>query len=127
MNKPGIFAHKPGSTAIDLIMRAGGVTRYASVEQIRIITKGQPSIFNLQTFLDSGKTSLLPELTEGATIFVPKQLEEIRSGKNTVYVMGEVAKPAPSIPSPVRASSISLPIPVVRHALPIPADPAHQG
>nr|MCU0818795.1 SLBB domain-containing protein [Beijerinckiaceae bacterium] len=93
VNKPGIFAHKPGSTAIDLIMRAGGVTRYASVEQIRIITKGQPSIFNLQTFLDSGKTSLLPELTEGATIFVPKQLEEIRSGKNTVYVMGEVAKP----------------------------------
>jgi protein involved in polysaccharide export with SLBB domain len=93
VNKPGIFAHKPGSSAIDLIMRAGGVTRYASVEQIRIITKGQPSIFNLQTFLDSGKTSLLPELTEGATIFVPKQLEEIRSGKNTVYVMGEVAKP----------------------------------
>lgn len=93
VNKPGIFAFKPGSNAIDLIMRAGGVTRYASVEQIRIITKGQPSIFNLQTFLDSGKTSLLPELTEGATIFVPKQLEEIRSGKNTVYVMGEVAKP----------------------------------
>lgn len=93
VNKPGIFAYKPGSTAIDLIMRAGGVTRYASVEQIRIITRGQPSIFNLQTFLDSGKTSLLPELTEGATIFVPKQLEEIRSGKNTVYVMGEVAKP----------------------------------
>ncbi len=93
VNKPGIFAYKPGSSAIDLIMRAGGVTRYASVEQIRIITKGQPSIFNLQTFLDSGKTSLLPELTEGATIFVPKQLEEIRSGKNTVYVMGEVAKP----------------------------------
>lgn len=93
VNKPGIFAYKAGSNAIDLIMRAGGVTRYASVEQIRIITKGQPSIFNLQTFLDSGKTSLLPELAEGATIFVPKQLEEIRSGKNTVYVMGEVAKP----------------------------------
>lgn len=93
VNKPGIFAFKPGSNAIDMIMRAGGVTRYASVEQIRVIAKGQPTIFNLQTFLDSGKMHLLPDLAEGATIFVPKQLEEIRSGKNTVYVMGEVAKP----------------------------------
>lgn len=93
VNKPGIFAYKAGSNAIDMIMRAGGVTRYASVEQIRIIAKGTPTIFNLQTFLDSGKMHLLPELGEGATIFVPKQLEEIRSGKNTVYVMGEVAKP----------------------------------
>ena len=93
VNKPGIFAYKSGANAIDMIMRAGGVTRYASVEQIRIITKGAPSIFNLQTFLDSGKMHLLPELSEGATIFVPKQLEEIRAGKNTVYIMGEVAKP----------------------------------
>lgn len=93
VNKPGIFSYKSGANAIDMIMRAGGVTRYASVEQIRIITKGEPSVFNLQTFLDSGKLHLLPELSEGATIFVPKQLEEVRSGKNTVYVMGEVAKP----------------------------------
>jgi protein involved in polysaccharide export with SLBB domain len=93
VNKPGIFAFKNGANAVDLIMRAGGVTRYASVEQIRIINKGEPSVLNLQTFLDSGKNELVPDLAPGATIFVPKQLEEIRAGKNTVYVMGEVAKP----------------------------------
>jgi protein involved in polysaccharide export with SLBB domain len=93
VNKPGIFAFKPGSSAIDLIMRAGGVTRYASVEQIRIINKGTPEVFNLQKYLDTGDKTNLPELEAGATIFVPKQLEEIRQGAHTVYVMGEVAKP----------------------------------
>ena len=32
-------------------------------------------------------------LKPGATIFVPIQVEQIRKGKHTVYVMGEVAKP----------------------------------
>lgn len=93
VNTPAIFAWKPGATVIDMLMRAGGVTRYASPEQIRVLDKGKPIVFNLQAYLDSGDKSLLPEIDPGATIFVPKQVEEVRKGASTVYVMGEVAKP----------------------------------
>jgi protein involved in polysaccharide export with SLBB domain len=76
-----------------MIMRAGGITRYSAPDQIRVINSGKPVIFNLQAYLDSGNKSLLPKLEPGATIFVPKQVEEVRRGALTVYVMGEVAKP----------------------------------
>lgn len=90
---PAVYAYKPGATLVDMLLRAGGVTRYATVEQIKLINKDQPVLFNLQAYLDTGNKSLLPELMPGATIFVPRQTEEIRAGARTVYVMGEVAKP----------------------------------
>jgi protein involved in polysaccharide export with SLBB domain len=93
VNTPAIFAWKEGATVLDMIMRAGGVTRYSSPDQIRIINKNKPVLFNLQAYLDSGDKKLLPEIEAGATIFVPKQVEEIRRGAQTVYIMGEVAKP----------------------------------
>jgi protein involved in polysaccharide export with SLBB domain len=93
VNTPAIFAWKKGATVIDMIMRAGGVTRYAAPDQIRIINKSTPIVFNLAAYLDSGDKKLLPEIEPGATIFVPKQVEEVRRGALTVYVMGEVAKP----------------------------------
>ena len=48
------FALKPGANVIDILMRAGGVTRFASVEQIRILNRNRPVVFNLQSYLDSG-------------------------------------------------------------------------
>ncbi|UTZ25349.1 sugar ABC transporter substrate-binding protein [Vibrio campbellii] len=93
VNAPGSFTYKPNTTLVDVIMRAGGVTRYASVEQIRVITNNTPVMFNLKRYLDSGDQSLLPEVLPGTTIFVPKQEEEIKAGANVVYVMGEVAHP----------------------------------
>lgn len=93
VNSPGTFSYKDGSNLVDALMRAGGVTRYAGVEQIRVISKNQPALFNLKRYLDTGDSSLLPPLEVGSTIFVPKQEEEIKSGSNMVYVMGEVAKP----------------------------------
>ncbi len=93
VNTPAQFSLKDGDSVIDVIMRAGGVTRYAAVEQIRIMNGGQPSIFNLQAYLDSGDKSILPVIAPGATIFVPIQVEQIRKGRHTIYVMGEVAKP----------------------------------
>lgn len=93
VNAPGSFSYKPNTDLVDVLMRAGGVTRYASVEQIRVISNNSPILFNLKRYLDSGDTSMLPPLQPGATIFVPKQEEEIKSGSNTVYVMGEVAHP----------------------------------
>ena len=93
VNAPGTFSYKKGTNLVDVLMRAGGVTRYAGVEQIRVISKNKPALFNLKRYLDTGDDNLLPPLEVGSTIFVPKQEEEIKSGSNMVYVMGEVAKP----------------------------------
>ncbi|MEZ8610325.1 SLBB domain-containing protein [Vibrio sp. 10N.222.51.C8] len=93
VNAPGSFTYKEKTDLVDVLMRSGGVTRYASVEQIRVISNNTPTLFNLKRYLDSGDESLLPILRPGATIFVPKQEEEIKSGANMVYVMGEVAAP----------------------------------
>ncbi|MCG9554453.1 SLBB domain-containing protein [Vibrio sp. Isolate32] len=93
VNAPGSFTYKENTDLVDVLMRSGGVTRYASVEQIRVISNNTPALFNLKRYLDSGDESLLPTLRPGATIFVPKQEEEIKSGANMVYVMGEVASP----------------------------------
>ncbi|KWU01600.1 sugar ABC transporter substrate-binding protein [Vibrio toranzoniae] len=93
VNAPGSFTYKENADLVDVLMRSGGVTRYAGVEQIRVISNNTPTLLNLKRYLDSGDESLLPVLQPGSTIFVPKQEEEIKSGANTVYVMGEVAAP----------------------------------
>ncbi|WP_035716827.1 SLBB domain-containing protein [Azorhizobium doebereinerae] len=93
--RAGSFGYKEGLTVVDMIMRAGGVTRYASTEQIRVINGGEPIVFNLRRYLDTGDDKLLPALKPGATIFVPKQEEEIRRSVRTVYVIGEVNRPGP--------------------------------
>jgi len=93
VNSPGSFSHEKSMTLIDLLMRSGGVTRYAGVEQIRVISNGAPKLFNLKTYLDSGDVSLLPQILPGTTIFVPRQEESVKSGANTIYIMGEVFHP----------------------------------
>jgi|HubBroStandDraft_1064217.scaffolds.fasta_scaffold00021_78 protein involved in polysaccharide export with SLBB domain len=100
VNGPASFAYKPESSIIEYLMRAGGVTRFATVEGIRIIDKGQPQLFNLKEYLDTGNHELLPKIGPGATIFVPKEVEEVKGGKHTVYVMGEVFKPGSFEASP---------------------------
>ncbi len=91
--KPGVFSFKKGNTVVDMLMRAGGVTRYAGVEHIRVINNGTPQLFDLKTYLDTGDASHMPKITAGSTLFIPIQEEEIKSGLRTVYVMGEVFKP----------------------------------
>ncbi len=93
VSNAGLFSYKEGSTVVDVLMRAGGVTRFAGVEQIRVINNNQPTIFNLKAYLDSGDTSLAITLNEGATIFVPIAAKEVKVGARMVYVMGEVQKP----------------------------------
>ncbi|MEZ9944574.1 SLBB domain-containing protein [Vibrio breoganii] len=93
VNAPGSFSFKTDTDLVDIIMRSGGVTRYASVEQIRVISDNSPTTFNLKRYLDSGDDSMLPKLNPGSIVFVPKMEEEIKSGANMVYVMGEVAAP----------------------------------
>ena len=90
----GSYAYKPGATVMDALLRAGGVTRYAAVEQVRVLPPtGDPVLFNLKVYLDSGNQALNMPLQAGTTIFVPHEVEEVKSGGHVVYVMGEVAKP----------------------------------
>ena len=93
VNSPGSFSFRESMTMVDLLMRAGGVTRYAGVEKIRMISQGEPILFNLKAYLDTGDESLMPKIQPGATLFVPRQEEEIKTGGNMVYIMGEVARP----------------------------------
>src|SRR5271165_2369174 len=93
VNTPAVYPYKPGASVIDVLMKAGGVTRFAAPEQIRILSQGAPVLFNLQNYLDTGDLKYLPDVAPGATIYVPKQVEEIKKGVHTVYIMGEVAKP----------------------------------
>lgn len=93
VHRPGTFAYKGTPDVIDLIMRAGGVTRYAGIEQIRVISKGTPFPFNMREYLDTGNTALLPNLQAGDTVFIPQASDQVKVGAKTVYVMGEVFKP----------------------------------
>nr|WP_227739654.1 SLBB domain-containing protein [Vibrio sagamiensis] len=93
VNAPGSFSFKQSNTLVDILMRAGGVTRFGNVERIRIITDNAPTTFDLKRYLDTGDHSLLPDISPGSTIFVPKQESTTISGSNTIYVMGEVATP----------------------------------
>lgn len=89
--KPGVHKYKENISLVDIILLSGGTTQYANVEQIRLISKGEPVLFNLKSYLDSG--SALPIIGPGATIFVPKQVEAISTGDTSVYIMGQVNKP----------------------------------
>ncbi len=90
---PGSFAFNDGNTIVDVLMRAGGVTRYAGVEKIRVINGSEPELFDLKAFLDTGDRGLLPPIDPGAVVYVPISVDEVKSGGRTVYVMGEVANP----------------------------------
>ena len=93
VHRPGVFTFRDGASLIDMMMRAGGVTRYAGVEQIRVITNGEPRPFNMREYLDTGNPALMPKIGKGDTIFVPQASDQIKLGARTVYVMGEVFKP----------------------------------
>ena len=93
VHRPGVFKYKDGASLVDMIMRAGGVTRYAGVEQIRVISAGVPQPFNMREYLDTGNPELMPTVGKGDTIFVPQMSEQVKVGAKTVYVIGEVKIP----------------------------------
>jgi len=93
VRKPGTFSYREGQSVIDLIMRAGGITRYAGVEKIRVMNGGVPLMFNLKDYLDTGRQDVVPVLKAGSIIYVPINVDEVKAGGRTVYVMGEVSAP----------------------------------
>jgi len=93
VHRPGVFKYKEGASLVDMLMRAGGVTRYAGVEQIRVISGGVPQPFNMREYLDTGNPDLMPTVGRGDTIFVPQMSDQVKVGAKTVYVIGEVKIP----------------------------------
>ncbi|WP_152558493.1 SLBB domain-containing protein [Endozoicomonas numazuensis] len=91
--RPTTFPFKEGINVVDALLRSGGVTRYANVEQIRIIDNNEAKLFDLKKYLDQGDENAVIKLSKGATVFVPKQVEAVKFGGRVVYVMGQVQKP----------------------------------
>ncbi|MBO9493324.1 SLBB domain-containing protein [Thalassotalea sp. G20_0] len=91
--KPVSFPFEEGINVVDALLKGGGVTRYANVEQIRVLSGLEPKMFNLKQFLESGKDEDLPILDPGATIFVAQQVDSVSGGARKVYVMGQVQNP----------------------------------
>ncbi len=92
VNTAGSFSWRQGMTVMDALIRAGGVTRFAGTEQVRIIAGAEPRLFNLKAFLDTGNAALNPEIAAGTTIFIPVLSEAVRSGPSVIYMMGEVQR-----------------------------------
>ncbi|HIF9182563.1 TPA: SLBB domain-containing protein [Photobacterium damselae] len=90
LRNPGLFSYKKGMTVIDALMRADGVTRFADVSKIRVITDNKPYVFDLKYYLDTSDNSNLPPIKPGTTIFAPIEVEDIGTSKRSIYVMGEV-------------------------------------
>ncbi|WP_045150492.1 SLBB domain-containing protein [Photobacterium angustum] len=90
VRNPGTFSYKPEMNVVDAIMRADGVTRYADVTKIRVVTDNKPYIFDLKTYLDTGDTQHLPPVKEGTTIYAPIEIDDISTTVRTAFVMGEV-------------------------------------
>ena len=91
---PGNVEFLEDQTLIDVLLQTGGVTAEASVDRIRVLSGGEPVYVNLQKFLDTGDTTILPDLKPGATIFVPRIVEgQNQKSGQTLFVMGEVIKP----------------------------------
>ena len=96
VTKPGpySFAVLPG--VWEAIREAGGPTPDAALTRVRIIPpkdSGSPVTIDLERVLATGDFSLLPPLTPGATILVPR-LEAQGSEADVVYVYGQVKLPA---------------------------------
>ncbi|WP_257285044.1 SLBB domain-containing protein [Endozoicomonas sp. SESOKO1] len=91
--KPVSFPFEEGINVVDALLKAGGVTRYANVEQIRVLSGVEPKMFNLKQFLETGKDEDLPILDPGSTIFVAQMVDSVSGGARKVYVMGQVQKP----------------------------------
>lgn len=89
---PGIYKFDGERNLVEYIMKAGGVTRYADVSKIRIVINGEPLLFNLKYFLDSGQVAKDIKLTKGSTIYVPIMVKDVEKTGTQVFLMGEVKK-----------------------------------
>ena len=87
---PGKYRLKGKTTALEMIIQYGGMTKDANLGEIRIRRKnGQTLSLNLFKAINQGDLSQDLVLNNGDLVFVPTLAE----GGNRVYVFGEVENP----------------------------------
>jgi protein involved in polysaccharide export with SLBB domain len=107
--KPGRYPWSDDMNLLDLIAEAGGPSRDADTNNIRIVTpqtanqKSEVVKFNLSRFIESGgNVNLVPTIKAGSTISIPEVRESMSNDKlswikqdpkTVIYVFGEVRKP----------------------------------
>ncbi|MDR0477174.1 MAG: SLBB domain-containing protein [Desulfobulbaceae bacterium] len=97
---PGNYSMTSATTIMDLIAKAGGVTReHGTVAYLRRNDedrggKPEPKKINLQKLLDEGDMTLNVRLESGDSVYIPLA-EGLNTSESKVYVSGEVKKPAP--------------------------------
>jgi polysaccharide export outer membrane protein len=87
---PGKYRLKGKTTVLEMIARAGGPTKDANLNDVRIRRKkGQLISLNIFKTITQGDLSQDLVLNDGDLLFVPTHAED----GNRVYVFGEVVKP----------------------------------
>jgi protein involved in polysaccharide export with SLBB domain len=74
VNKPGFFDYEEGLTVFDLLYLAGGPAEHADLSHIRRVFerngKSMDEIINLQSYIDRGEMSNVPEVNEGDMVII---------------------------------------------------------
>jgi len=86
VDKPGSYKMERGWTLADLIAAAGGTTSKAALTQAFVLRKNQTIPVDLDALIIQGKPEANLSLEAGDVVIVPET-------KNTVQVLGSVAKP----------------------------------
>lgn len=90
VQRPGIYSIPSTYGLIDLMSSAGGPLKTARLNDIRIVRKNQQVLkVNVEEFIKTGKSELLPILQPGDTIIVSGSVYDIFS--RIVAVMRDIA------------------------------------
>lgn len=95
VTEPGPYSFPVMPGVWEAIREAGGPTPDAALTRVRVVppaSAGAPMVIDLERVLATGDFSLLPPLTPGTTILVPRLEATVTEG-DVVYVYGHVKAP----------------------------------
>ena len=95
VQKPGAYAFAQIPGLWEIIREAGGPTATASLGRVRVIPpegKGTPQVIDLDAVISKGDFSVLPQLTPGSTILIPRS-ETVGPEGDVIFVYGSVVTP----------------------------------
>ena len=95
VQKPGAYAFAQIPGLWDIIREAGGPNAQASLSRVRIIPpegQGTPQVIDLDAVISKGDFTVLPKLTPGSTILIPRT-EIVGPEGDVIYVYGSVVTP----------------------------------
>ncbi len=104
VNQPGRYEWSDEMDLMDLLAHAGGPTKGANVNDIKVIREGEASFkFSLEEFAQlKGEYAKLPDIEAGDTIIVEELPQDPKDNKSqwvrqspdqSIYIMGQVGAP----------------------------------